>query len=80
MLKNSRDDTGTLFINNLVGNTNDHEYLISSNSTLNLVKTRFMGDAVRAAGTETNTVNIINSSIIDVVGDKLLVLMTQTSR
>ncbi len=61
------NNTGTLFINNLVGNTNDHEYLISGNSTLNLVKTRFMGDAVRAAGTETNTVNIINSSIIDVV-------------
>ena len=64
------NNTGTLFINNLVGNTNDHEYIISSNSTLNLVKTRFVGDAVRAAGTEINTINIINSSIIDVVTER----------
>jgi poly(beta-D-mannuronate) C5 epimerase len=64
------NNTGTLFINNLVGNTNDYEYIISSNSTLNLVKTRFVGDVVRAAGTEINTVNIINSSIIDVVTER----------
>jgi len=61
------NNTGTLFIKNKVGNTIGHQYVISDNSTLDLIKTSFSGDRIRAAGTGTNTVKIWNSGIVEIL-------------
>jgi poly(beta-D-mannuronate) C5 epimerase len=61
------NNTGTLFINNKVGNTDGHQYLISGNSTLNLINTRFLGDRIRAAGMDINTVKIWNSGVLEIL-------------
>ena len=61
------NNTGTLFTNNKIGNTFGHQYIISGHSELNLTDTRFLGDRVRIAGTDVNTVNIWNSGIVDIM-------------
>jgi poly(beta-D-mannuronate) C5 epimerase len=57
----------TLFVNNKVGNTFGHQYIVSGNAILNLADSRFLGDTIRSAGMTTNTVNISKSGIIDVI-------------
>ena len=64
------NNTGSLFVANKVGNTNDHQYVVSGNSNLTLVKTHFVGDRIRSAGTESNVVTISNSGIIDVTVER----------
>ena len=61
------NNSGTLFTNNKIGNTYGHQYIISGHSELNLTDTRFLGDRVRFAGTDVNTVKIWNSGIIDIM-------------
>ena len=61
------NNTETLFVDNKVGNTKGHQYIISGNSILNLVKTQFTGDRIRAAGVQPNAINIWNSGIINIV-------------
>ena len=63
------NNTETLFVDNRVGNTKGHQYIISGNSILNLVKTQFTGDRIRAAGVQPNAINIWNSGIINIVTD-----------
>jgi mannuronan 5-epimerase len=74
------NNTGTLFINNSIHNTLTHQYIISGNSTLNLEETRFLGDAIRSAGTDTNTLKISNSGIVDVLTKQTGSNGTKTSR
>lgn len=61
------NNTETLFAENRIGTTKGHEYLISGNSILNLVKTQFLGDTIRAAGRQPNVVKIWNSGTINIV-------------
>jgi parallel beta-helix repeat protein len=61
------NNSETLFVDNQVGNTEGHQYIISGNSVLNLVKTQFLGDRIRAAGTQSNMIKIWNSGMIDIV-------------
>jgi mannuronan 5-epimerase len=61
------NNSETLFVDNLVGNTESHQYIISGNSVLNLINTQFLGDRIRAAGTQSNMIRIWNSGIIDIV-------------
>jgi mannuronan 5-epimerase len=61
------NNSETLFVDNQVGNTESHQYIISGNSVLNLVKTQFLGDRIRAAGTQSNMIKIWNSGMIDIV-------------
>lgn len=66
------NNTDTTFINSKVGTSNAHQYIISGNSTLNLQKTQFLEDRVRAAGKDSNVVKIRNSGVINVViGDSV---------
>ena len=60
------NSTGTLFVGNSIGNTYSHQYLVSGNSTLNLVNTHFLGDIIRASGTTVNRVNISDSGLVTV--------------
>jgi mannuronan 5-epimerase len=60
------NSTGTLFVGNSIGNTFSHQYLVSGNSTLNLVNTHFLGDIIRASGTTVNRVNISDSGLVTV--------------
>ena len=61
------NNTETLFVDNRVGTTKGHQYIISGNSILNLVKTQFLGDRIRAAGTQPNSIKIWNSGTINIV-------------
>ena len=61
------NNTDTLFVDNRVGTTKGHQYIISGNSILNLVKTQFLGDRIRAAGTQPNSIKIWNSGTINIV-------------
>lgn len=61
------NNTETLFVDNRVGNTKGHQYIISGNSILNLAETKFLGDRIRAAGTQPNSIKIWNSGTINIV-------------
>lgn len=61
------NNTDTVFINSKVGTSNTHQYIISGNSTLNLEKTQFLEDIVRAAGKDSNVIKIWNSGVINVI-------------
>jgi uncharacterized protein (DUF1684 family) len=54
-----------------VGTTNNHQYIISGNSVLNLVKTQFLGDRIRAAGAQPNVIKIWNSGTISIVTEHI---------
>jgi hypothetical protein len=60
------NSTRTLFVGNSIGNTFSHQYLVSGNSTLNLVNTHFLGDIIRSSGTTVNRVNISDSGLVTV--------------
>jgi parallel beta-helix repeat protein len=64
------DNTGTLFVSNKVGNSQGHQYIVSGNANLTLLKTQFIGDRIRSAGTLSNTVTIFNSGTVDVVTER----------
>jgi hypothetical protein len=61
------NNSETFFVDNQVGNTESHQYIISGNSILNLVKTQFLGDRIRAAGTDPNMIKIWNSGTVNIV-------------
>lgn len=61
------NNSGTLFIDNKIGNTNGHQYIISGNAVLNLSKTRFLGDRIRVASADSNIVQISDSGIINIM-------------
>lgn len=65
------NNTETLFVDNKMGTTNDHQYIISGNSILNLVKTQFLGDRIRAAGAQPNVIKIWNSGTISIVTEHI---------
>jgi parallel beta-helix repeat protein len=65
------NNTETLFVDNKVGTTNNHQYIISGNSVLNLVKTQFLGDRIRAAGAQPNVIKIWNSGTISIVTEHI---------
>jgi parallel beta-helix repeat protein len=62
---------GNLFINNKIGNLINHGYILSGGSSLNLDRTKFLGETIRATGIGFNTVSISNSGIIDVSIDRV---------
>ena len=65
------NNTDTVFINSKVGTSNAHQYIISGNSTLNLEKSLFLEDRVRAAGKDGNIIKIWNSGVINIVTGNL---------
>ena len=78
------NNTETLFVDNRVGNTIGHQYIISGNSILNLVKTQFIGDRIRAAGVQPNAIKIWDSGIINILpnlsGNKTEIMTYDTDK
>lgn len=58
------NNNATIFKNNKIDNTYNHQYIVSGNSSLNLEDTSFLGDTVRSAGNDNNTLKIWNSGTI----------------
>ncbi len=57
----------TFFIDNKIGNTFGHQYILSGNAILNLEDTHFLGDTIRSAGITSNFAKIAKSGIIDII-------------
>ncbi len=74
------NNNDTLFINNKVGNTFGHQYIVAGNATLNLEDTRFIGDTIRSAGESVNIARISHSGIIDVTTKRAGQAGFETSR
>lgn len=58
------DNNKTFFENNKIHNTFSYQYIISGNSTLNLIRTHFLGDLIRAPNTDINMLNISDSGTL----------------